>query len=309
MFSYASTLGGSKFLRIFELYLKGGGMPQPPKNTKDFSALLEVVKALRGPDGCPWDKEQEHSTLTRYAIEEAFELSEAIDQDDTPALIEELGDLLFQVALHAEIARQEERFAIEEVIEGICEKMIRRHPHVFSDVKVSGTTEVIANWSQIKAAEKAAKAAGGAAGAGGGSDSTAPNSPPSDPVLFDIPQALPALLRAHKIGEKTERLNFDWPHVSAVMEKVDEELAELKQALAQESPERQAQELGDLLFSLAQLARHLKVDPEQSLRQTNQRFERRFHRARQLAAQQQLNWMDLSEEQLESLWQQAKLSE
>ncbi len=270
-------------------------MPQPPKNTREFSSLLEVVKALRGPKGCPWDKEQNHQSLTRYAIEEAFELCEAIDQLEKEgsesshrALIEELGDLLFQVVLHAEVARQEERFEIADVIEAINSKMIRRHPHVFSDLEVSGTEEVIKNWSQIKAEEKKTL------------------KPESQQKPFDVPGALPALLRAHKIGEKTKALNFDWPDWSSVLDKVDEELGELKEALESEGLERQKEELGDVLFSLAQLARHLGIDPEQALRQTNQRFEGRFVCARQMAQEQGLDWLSLGPKALEELWTQAK---
>ncbi len=159
----------------------GRCMPKPPNNLRDFAGLVKVVEHLRGPEGCPWDKEQSHETLTRFAIEEAFELGEAIDSGDQKAIRDELGDLLLQVVLHSEIARQEGRFDVNDVIQNISEKMVRRHPHVFADVKVNTSEEVLSNWTEIKAKEKGHK----------------------DP--FDIPKALPSLLRAHKIGEKTKK--------------------------------------------------------------------------------------------------------
>lgn len=258
-------------------------MPQVPKNLKDFRSLLEVVKALRGPDGCPWDKEQTHKSLTRFALEEAFELAEAIDQDDQSEMIAELGDLLLQVVLHSEIARQENRFNIEDVIESISSKMVRRHPHVFGNVEVKDSKEVLHNWNLIKAGEK---------------------QKPLD--RFDVPEALPALIRSHKIGEKTQRARFDWSEAKEVMAKVKEELSEVEQALQVGQKDQIQHEIGDLLFSVAQLARHLDCDPEQALRQCNRRFERRFFKMHELAKQQGRVFSDLKPEEKESLWTQAK---
>lgn len=261
-------------------------MPQAPKNLREFEALLEIVKKLRGPDGCPWDKEQTHQSLTRFAIEEAFELAEAIDQHDQSEIISELGDLLLQVVLHSEIASQDSRFEIADVIQAINEKMVRRHPHVFGDVSVKDSNEVLKNWSEIKASEK----------------SQTQSSKPS----FDLPKALPALIQAHKIGEKTSRRRFDWSSASEVMKKVDEELDEIKQAIRANNKEDIASEIGDLLFSVSQLARHLDIDAEQALRQCNQRFERRFFKMQDLAESRKLDFMKLSDTEVEDLWTEAK---
>lgn len=287
-------------------------MPQIPENYRKFESLVDIVKSLRGPEGCPWDKEQTHASLTRYAIEEAFELSEAIDSGYLDEIQEELGDLLLQVVLHAEIARQNKTFDISDVIETIGQKMVRRHPHVFGDTKVSGSAEVLVNWQKIKDQEKASA---------------------SRQIHFNVPVAMPALIRSQKIGEKTKKYRFDWPHIKDVIAKVDEELAELKEAIANavvpetsltsiplhsNSGSRVSQkvfghevghELGDLLFSIAQLARHLDLDSEQCLRQTNTRFEQRFLTMQKLAFEQGLEFESLLESQLEELWSQAKKSE
>ncbi len=262
--------------------------PTVPKNLKDFNALLDVVKRLRGPDGCPWDKEQTHKSLTRFAIEEAHELAEAIDQDDQKEIIQEFGDVLLQVVLHSEIARQDSRFEISDVIEAISSKMIRRHPHVFGDVNVKDSDEVLKNWGEIKADEKAK------------AGKTAPE------ARFDIPEQLPALIRAQKIGEKTQRQRFDWPSAKEVMVKVEEELLEVKEAIESKNQSEIEAEIGDLLFSVAQLARHLKIDPEQSLRQCNRRFERRFFKMQELAENRKLDFMALKDAEVESLWTEAK---
>ncbi|MCB0357897.1 MAG: nucleoside triphosphate pyrophosphohydrolase, partial [Bdellovibrionales bacterium] len=211
-------------------------MPKAPEKLNTFASLTEVVKILRGPDGCPWDKEQTHQTLTQYAIEEAFELAEAIDTGSRDEIIEELGDMLLQVVLHAEIARQSANFDIHDVIESIAEKMVRRHPHVFSDVQAETAEDVIVNWAKIKAEEKKNK---------------------RQNESFDIPKNLPALIRSQKIGHKTKKSNFDWQTSQQVMAKIEEELAELKEALTTQDKPAQQSELGDLLFSVVQLARHL----------------------------------------------------
>lgn len=262
-------------------------MVQPPENIKEFSALVRVVEALRGPKGCPWDREQTHATLTQYAIEEAHELAEAIETGDTQDLVEELGDVLLQVVLHAEIARQEQSFDIHNVIETLNEKMIRRHPHVFSNTKVGGSKDVVQNWEKIKAGEKE-------------------NKEKKSSEDFGVPITIPALQRAHKIGEKTKRLNFDWSTPNEVLDKVEEELAELKEAIGEGSEKNIRHELGDLLFSIAQLGRHLGVEPEQSLRQTNQRFGRRFATMLEIAKNENLDFTKLETDELEELWQKAK---
>jgi tetrapyrrole methylase family protein/MazG family protein len=221
--------------------------------------------------------------LARFAIEEAFELAEALDGGSSEKVKEELGDVLLQVLLNAEIARQEGRFDLSDVIETLGRKMVRRHPHVFGEVKVKDSQQVLRNWDQIKKAEATAAGEG-----------------------FAIPQALPALLRAHKIGEKTERLGFDWPSIGEVMGKVREELVELEEAIASGETKAIAHEVGDLLFSVAQLARHASIDGEQCLRRCNSRFEARFHEMRRRAASDGKNWADLSDTEKESYWRDAK---
>ncbi|MEZ0392191.1 MAG: nucleoside triphosphate pyrophosphohydrolase [Pseudobdellovibrionaceae bacterium] len=226
----------------------------------EFQTLVEVVARLRGPDGCPWDKEQNQQTLAPYAIEEAFELAEAIEKKDQPEIKEELGDFLFQVILQAQVAQDEGHFSLLEVIKKLNEKMIRRHPHVFGDVKADSTAEVWKNWDKLKSQE----------------------SPKAKPV-FSYPKNLPALQAAQKIGSKTKRLQFDWTEVSEVFAKVQEEISELQIELdsTPHSPQKLEHEIGDVLFSMAQLARHLNLEPEQCLRSANRRFEERFFRSSQ----------------------------
>lgn len=263
-------------------------MPKAPKNLREFEGLLKVVEFLRGPDGCPWDKEQTHQSLTRYAIEEAHELAEALDSGNQAEMREELGDVLLQVVLHSEIARQEGRFNIYDVIETISEKMVRRHPHVFGDVKAETSEEVLKNWSEIKAAEK-------------GKDQ-------AKPFTFDMPAGIPALLRSQKIGEKTKKVAFDWENADQCWLKVKEELGELEEVLSekQRNVTRLEEELGDVLFSLAQLARHLNLDSEQCLRRTNTRFEKRFQRMQELVKEAGKSWDQISPTEKETYWKQAK---
>ena len=261
-------------------------MPKAPENLREFAGLLKVVESLRGPDGCPWDKEQTHQSLTRFAIEEAHELAEAIDSNDARALRAELGDVLLQVVLHSEIARQAGAFDIFDVIQGLNEKMVRRHPHVFASAKADTSEQVLTNWAEIKAAEKKAKG--------------------KPDKLFDIPQGLPALLRAHKIGEKTTKLAFDFDTADQAFAKVDEENAELREAVDAEDHAGIESELGDVLFSVVQAARLLGVDSEQALRKTNLRFEKRFEKMQELVKAEGRDWKDLAAEDKEKYWKAAK---
>ncbi len=280
-------------------------MINPPKEFRTFESFLHIVEALRGPDGCPWDKEQTHRSLTPYAIEEAHELAEAIEGGSETEMVGELGDLLLQVVLHAEIGRQENRFDIHDVIEAIGNKMVRRHPHVFGDTTVSGTAEVLKNWQQIKAEEKQTEASGNK------HDKT-PYKKSNDSAntqfqtRFEIPIHLSALTRSQKIGSKTKAHRFDWPDWKGVLAKVEEELQELRGAIDNNDKGHQEAELGDLLFSLAQLARHLDIEPEQALRTTNRRFEQRFFTMKSLASAEGRDFDSLTEADLEQLWQQAK---
>jgi len=273
-------------------------MVMPPKDLKSFTAFLEIVTALRGPEGCPWDKEQTQRSLTPYAIEEAHELAEAIESGNDSEMISELGDLLLQIVLHSEIGRQEGRFDINDVIFSISEKMVRRHPHVFSDTKVADSNEVLANWSEIKAKEKAAKPA------------------VDEAMRFDVPLSIPALSRSQKIGEKTKRLRFDWQNAIEVFAKVEEELAEVKAELpsqtttsvGEKAKSRLEHEIGDLLFSVAQLARHVGLEAEQCLRTANTRFETRFFTMCKQIKLTGREYEKLSSTELEAAWQITKAS-
>ncbi len=269
-------------------------MEIPPKNLREFEAILAIVRALRGPQGCPWDKEQTPKSLAPFALEEAHELAEALESGDPEKIKEELGDVLLQVILHAQIGAEEKKFTINDVIEDICAKLVRRHPHVFAQTKVKDSEEVLKNWEEIKIKEKGGKVED----------------------KFSVPVSLPALQRASKIGGKTKKLNFDWSNPHQVFEKVAEEFLELKSALGKKVSKLPAkkrdhvlEELGDLLFSLAQLARHLKAEPEQILRQTNRKFERRFFKMKKLAEKSGKKLDEHSSRELEKLWQKIKEGE
>jgi tetrapyrrole methylase family protein/MazG family protein len=287
-------------------------MIKPPENLSNFESLLEIVKALRGPEGCPWDKEQTHRTLTRFAIEEAHELAEAIEQGSRDELVSELGDLLLQVVLHAEIGRQENNFHMNDVIRSISEKMVRRHPHVFSDQKVTDSSQVLENWSRIKAQEKAAKdqdrISENMTGKERQTEQQTPIGAQKNTMRFDVALSLPALSRSQKIGEKTNRLRFDWHNPESVLQKVDEELNELKHEIKASNRDRAAleHEVGDLLFSVTQLARHLGLEAEQCLRTANSRFEHRYFTMRKMIEDSGRAYEDLSDSDLEAAWQLAK---
>lgn len=293
-------------------------MPKPPQDLREVSSLLRIVADLRGPDGCPWDKEQTHFTLTPYAVEEVGELVEAIESKDDSKTKDELGDVLFQVVLHAQLADERGAFSFADVVQNLSEKMIRRHPHVFSDTRVSGSGDVVRNWDEIKKAEKAA-GTGGGAGAGTVAGARGSAGAETGPVTsgaaagaagpgktLDVPIALPALQRAAKIGSRTRKLKFDWQHPDQVMEKIREEIAEFEEALEEGSDDAVSHELGDVLFSLAQMARHLERDPEQILREANRRFETRFETMMEICRERGLEWMALDDETREALWSAAK---
>jgi uncharacterized protein YabN with tetrapyrrole methylase and pyrophosphatase domain len=314
-------------------------MVKPPPNLETFESFVKIVEALRGPDGCPWDKEQTHRTLAPYAIEESFELAEAIEGGDIREMVGELGDVLLQVVLNAEVGRQSGEFTLEDVIRGISEKMVRRHPHVFGDASLKTSAEVLNNWAKVKAAEKAEAAADRVGVNGNGSAADASGSGAADAGMaragtparaaFDLPKALPALQRSQKIGDKTQKVGFDWPDAHGVFEKVEEEMQELRaefarvprdtvgaagasaatgEAAAISDDLRAAleHEIGDVLFSVAQLARHLGLEAEQSLRVANARFESRYFKMRANVEASGRAWDTLSDTEKESAWQQAK---
>lgn len=263
-----------------------------------FQKILEIVSTLRGPNGCPWDKEQTHQSLAKFAIEEAYELAETLDALNYPLIKEELGDYLFQVILHAQIASESNQFSILDVLETLNKKMIRRHPHVFGNSKAANSQEVLQEWEKIKKAEKAQLN--------------------QKEKILNVPVQLPALQRSAKIGEKTQKLKFDWETPEQVWEKVEEELQELKEVMSQKKTlsTEQAQkekfekefchELGDVLFSLAQLSRHYGMDPEQVLRKANQRFEGRFEKMNELIEADQKKLASLEDSSKEAYWQKAK---
>lgn len=219
--------------------------------------LLAIMDRLRDPErGCPWDLQQDFRTIAPHTIEEAYEVADAIEREDLPALRDELGDLLFQVAFHARLASERDAFRFDDVVEAICDKLTRRHPHVFGDAVVADAGAQTRVWEDMKRGERAARGDAG--------------------VLADVPVALPALTRARKLGSRAAAAGFDWPDASGPRAKVAEELTELDAAIADGDAARRESELGDLLFSVVNLARHLAVDPESALRHANDRFARRY---------------------------------
>ena len=259
----------------------------------ELEQLLQLMARLRDPEqGCPWDRQQTCATIVPHTIEEAYEVADAIARKDWAELRAELGDLLFQVVFYAQIAREEGRFDFADVARGIVEKMTRRHPHVFGDVRYADAAEQTAAWERIKAAEKAQA------------------SSPSAGVLDGVPLALPALTRAAKLQKKAARVGFDWGAVEPVLAKIQEEIGEIRHEIAtQAPPERLADELGDVLFAVANLARHLKIDPEAALRGTNAKFERRFRRIEQWLAETGRIPVESTLAEMDALWNRAKREE
>lgn len=260
----------------------------PPLNQgASFEDFQQIIARLRRYDGCPWDREQTHLSLRPYLLEEAYEVLEALDQEDSQHLCEELGDLLLQIGLHAQIAAEDEDFLMSEVLQGINSKLIRRHPHVFSDVNAESVDKVLTNWEKIKATERESN---GDHGKG---------------MLDGIPLGLPALSQANQIQRRAKRVGFDWHTIEPVIAKVHEELGELRDA--QTDAERQA-EAGDVLFAVVNLVRWLKVDPEIALRETNLRFRKRFAFIEKSAAEQGKTVDQLSFEEMDQLWEDAKVA-
>ena len=263
-----------------------------PQDTRSvltaLQQLIDVVAQLRSPQGCPWDREQTPQTLTPYVIEEAYEVVDAIHSGDKDAIAEELGDLLLQVVLQAQIASEARHFNLEDIAQGITQKLIRRHPHVFGDVEVKDAAEVHRNWEQIKAAEKG---------------ETAAQSQLLSRKLSRYARTLPPLMAGMKISQKAAGAGFEWENIEGVWEKFHEELAEFEQALAQPNKAEQQAELGDLLFTLINLARWYELDPSEALQGTNRRFIQRLEKM-EAVADRPLSDYTLAE--LEALWQQAK---
>ncbi len=281
--------------------------PVPPLTDQDgttITRLVGVMRRLLAPDGCPWDREQSFETLRKYTLEEACEVIDAIETNDRAAHAEELGDLLLQIVFQAELARAEGSFALDDVVSGIVEKLVRRHPHVFGHLDVKTADEVLRNWEKIKAAEKKGRG-----------------------ILGGVPRSLPALTRAQRIGEKVSRVGFDWDDPSGSRAKVDEEMGELLHAMdaLAKTPDAEQkahkahveEELGDVLFALVNLARHLDVDAEGALRRTIDKFTRRFAHVEKRVHEKHAGWGDPTEPGhttiplavLDGYWEEAKKAE
>lgn len=275
----------------------------------NLEALLELMERLRGPGGCPWDRAQTFASIAPYTIEEAYEVADAIERQDMAHLREELGDLLFQVVFHAQMAREAGAFDFEAVAASIREKLVRRHPHVFAAAGPMSVAEQSKAWEEAKAQERRARAGQGAEAAQG-ADGV------EHGALSGVPRTLPALMRAHKLSKRAARVGFDFEHASQTADKVAEELEEVRQAAAardRHGPEAPSahivEEVGDLLFAAANLARKLDVDAESALRAANEKFERRFRAMETLARQRGLDFAALSLEAQERLWLDVKRAE
>lgn len=256
------------------------------KNSYGLKDLENIVSILRSPGGCPWDAEQDHKSLRRALLEESCEVIEAIDEESPDHLKEELGDVLLQVVFHADIEREAGRFDLEAVADGVSKKLIFRHPHVFGDVEVADSAEVLVNWDQLKRQEK--------------SQDTYTD------TLTAVAKSLPALWRAEKVQKKAKKAGFDWPDASGAVDKLSEELGELKEAIEQGT--NVAEELGDLLFSIVNVSRFLKADPEEALNAATEKFISRFAKVEEMALSQGKDMAQMPLEDLDKLWEQAKLT-
>ena len=252
-----------------------------PQDPSQFAALVDIIATLRAPDGCPWDRQQTHASLRKNLLAECYEVLEALDEGDAAKLRDELGDLLMQIVLQAQIAAEAGEFELGEVIEGINTKLIRRHPHIFGSKKVKNAVEVALNWEVLKGEEREA-------------DSS---------ILDSVPQQMPALGYSQEIQRRVAQVGFDWEDIDGVVEKLAEEVGEFKQA---ETKEQKAAEFGDLLFTLANIARRLGVDLEAELRQANRRFYKRFTYMEEVCRKRGLNFGDLSFDEQNALWEEAK---
>ncbi len=259
----------------------------PSDDARKIDALIEVMARLRSPEGgCPWDLEQNFQTIAPYTIEEAYEVADAIERGDMKGLKEELGDLLFQSVFHAQMAKEAGLFTFGDVAQAIADKMIRRHPHVVGDVDMRSADEQTAAWEVQKAEERKAKG--------------------KDGLLDDVPAGLPGMTRAVKLQKRAGRVGFDWPDARSVLDKIAEETEELKEALDEGEKDHIEEEFGDLLFVLANLSRHLDVDPESALRRANEKFTRRFKHIEKTFAERGDSLADASLDEMEAVWDEAK---
>jgi len=248
--------------------------------------LVRIIDVLRSPGGCPWDLDQDERTLRPFVLEEAYEVADAIARGESDGLREELGDLLLQVVLLSRFAKEKGEFTVEDVARGICEKLVRRHPHVFAGARAESAGDVVSRWERIKRQEKDEKG--------------------EVSILSGLPAALPALLKAYRIGQKAGRVGFDWDTVEGVLDKVEEELGELRRELAQGRSAQAREELGDLLFALAQLGRKMGADPEEALQAANEKFLRRFRALEARLRASGRAWEQVTLDELEAIWQEVK---
>lgn len=253
---------------------------------EEFASLVRVIEKLRAPGGCPWDRKQTHETLRRYLIEEAYEVVEAIEQRSSSKLREELGDVMIQILVHSEIARQEGRFDIGDVCKLLREKLIRRHPHVFGNVEVAGVDEVLHNWEEIKSGE--------------------PGYEDRQSILDGVPRSLPALMQAAEVTKRASKVGFDWPDISGVLAKLREEMGELESEIKAGETARAAEEIGDVLFTLVNLSRFLGVDPEEALRHTVARFFERFREIERRARDSGRRLEEMPLEEMDAVWEASK---
>ena len=256
------------------------------KENYNFEDLLKIMEVLRSDEGCPWDREQTHESIRKDFIEETYEVIEAINKKDKTLLCEELGDVLLQVAFHVQIEKEEGSFGIEEVTDGVCKKLIERHPHDFGEVKVSSTGEVLDNWDTIKRKSKGQKAQGSA--------------------MEKIPKELPALMRAQKIQQKAKKAGFDWDDISGAYEALGKEIEELKEAQQSGDEDKITDELGDVLFSVVNISRFLGADSEEALTKSNNKFIERYLIVERLAKERDIDMPSSSIEELDKLWDEAK---
>jgi tetrapyrrole methylase family protein / MazG family protein len=263
---------------------------------KAFEALVALQARLRAPNGCPWDREQTHDSLRTYLVEETYEVLDALDSGDARKFADELGDLLLQIVFHAQLAAEAEKFDIADVIEQIYTKMVRRHPHVFGKVRAETSAQVLKNWEQLKAEERAKGQVSEAHAAAGAS------------ILDAVPRSLPALLEAHQLTRRAANVGFDWHDVNGIFDKLAEETEELKQLLASGDgrPEKLEEEVGDLLFVGVNVARFLGLDAEIALKKANRKFARRFREMERMAAIRGQALSGLSAAELDALWNEVK---
>ena len=251
-----------------------------PENLDKFDTLVDIIARLRAPDGCPWDRQQTHSSLRQNLLEECYEVLDALDEGESGKLCQELGDLLMQIVLHAQIAAEEGEFELGDVIAGINEKLVHRHPHIFGSQKVGSAEEVAHNWEALKREERG-----------------------EDSLLASVPRLMPALAYSQVVQRRVAQVGFDWEDIDGVIDKLAEEVREYKQT---ESLEQRAGEFGDLLFTLVNIARRLGVDSEEALREANRKFYRRFSYMEELCRQRGVNFGELSFEEQNALWEEAK---